>query len=109
MLFEILLLLIGDREPIFDQHDARADQYPLELRPGAEEFLDIVLRAETHDPLDASPVVPAAVEQDDFSAGGQMRHISLEIPLRAFALARRREDNQVLKPGRLKLLVLGLQ
>src|SRR6266481_6372800 len=40
-------------------------------------------RAESHHPLDAGAVVPAAVEQDDFSAGGKMRHVALEVPLGA--------------------------
>jgi len=42
-------------------------------------------RAEPHDLLDARTVVPAAVEQDDFAGCGEVRHIALEIPLRAFA------------------------
>ena len=46
-------------------------------------------RAEAHDALDAGAVVPAAVEQDDLAAGRQMRHIALEVPLRALALVRR--------------------
>src|SRR5262249_10564476 len=53
-----------------------------------EELLVLFFRAESHYPLDAGAVVPAAVEQDDFSAGGKMRHVTLEVPLGAFALAR---------------------
>ena len=49
------------------------------------------LSAEAHDPLDAGAVVPAAVEQHDLAAGRQMRHVALEVPLRALALVRRRQ------------------
>src|SRR5438128_361720 len=62
------------------QHDRRA-----------RDLLVRFLRAEAHHALDAGAVVPAAVEQHDLAAGRQMRHIALEIPLRALALARRRK------------------
>jgi hypothetical protein len=58
---------------------------------GAEELLDVLLGAEAHHALDARAVVPAAIEEDDLAGGRQVRHISLEIPLRALALARRRQ------------------
>ena len=86
-----MLLLVGDREPIFDQDDARAHQHALELRRGLEELLVFLVGAEAHDALDARAVVPAAVEQHDFAAGGQVRGVALEIPLAALALARRRQ------------------
>src|SRR5262249_17037219 len=86
-----LLLLVGDREPIFDEDDAGTDQHALELRHGAEELLDLLLRAEAHHALDTGPVVPAAIEQHDLAAGRQMWHIPLEVPLHLFALARRRQ------------------
>src|SRR6266700_52979 len=44
------------------------------------------LSAESHDMLDAGPVVPAAIEQDDFATRGKMGHISLEVPLCFFPL-----------------------
>src|SRR5215813_9835078 len=56
-----------------------------------EELLVLFFRAEPHHPLDAGAVVPAAVEQDDFSAGGKMRHVALEVPLATFAFARSRQ------------------
>ena len=86
-----LLLVVGDREPVLDQDDARAHQHALEFGHGMEEFLELRVGAEAHHPLDAGAVVPAAVEQDDFAAGRQMRDIALEIPLRALALVRRRQ------------------
>ncbi len=85
------LLVVGDREPVFDQEDPGARQHPLEFRHGLEEFLVIRVGAEAHHPLDAGAVVPGAVEQHHFAAGRQMRDIALEVPLRALALARRRQ------------------
>ena len=84
-----VLLVVGDREPVFDQDDAGADQQALEFRRGVEEVLVLLVGAEAHDALDAGPIVPAAVEQHDLAARRQMRDIALEIPLGALALARR--------------------
>src|SRR5262249_32038990 len=75
------LLLIRDREPVFDQHDPGPHQHPLELGRAAKELLALRLGAEPHHPFDAGAVVPAAVEQDDFAARRQMRYIALKIPL----------------------------
>ena len=85
------LLLVRDREPVFDQNDAGAHEHMLEIWNGAEELFQFVLRAEPHDPLDAGAVVPAAVEQHHFASRRQMRHIALEIPLVALALGWRRQ------------------
>src|SRR5262245_18574341 len=63
-----------------------------------EELLVLFFRAESHHPFDAGAVVPAAVEQDHFSAGGKMRHIALEVPLGAFALARSRQPRDPADP-----------
>jgi hypothetical protein len=88
-----LLLFVADGEPVLQQDNARTHQHALEFGNGMEEFLVLLFRAESHHPLDAGAVVPAAVEQDDFSAG-QMRGVALKIPLGAFALAgsRQRRD-----------------
>ena len=86
-----LLLLVGDREPVLDQLDSRPDQHALELRAGAHELLVLLLGAKAHHPLDARPVVPRAVEQDDLPSGGQVRDVALEVPLGLLALGRRRE------------------
>ena len=93
-----VLFLVGDREPVFDQYDAGAHQHALEFRHRAEELLDVLFGAKPHDPLDAGAVVPAAVEQHDFAAGRQMRDVALEIPLRALALARRRQRRDATDP-----------
>src|SRR6185437_682455 len=71
-----LLFLVGDREPVFDQDDAGTH----------------------HHALDTGAIVPGAVEQHDLAASRQMRDIALEIPLRALALARRRERGDAADP-----------
>ncbi len=94
-----LLLLVGDREPVLDEPDARAHQHALELRARAEELLVPLLAAEAHHPLDAGAVVPAAVEQHDLAGGGQVRHVALEVPLRALALVGRRQRHHAATRG----------
>jgi len=46
------------------------------------------LRCKAHHALDPGAVVPAAIEQHDLAACGQVRHVALEIPLGALAIAR---------------------
>jgi hypothetical protein len=43
--------------------------------------------------LHAGTVVPASIEQDDFTLGRQLSDIPLEIPLSALAFRRRAERN----------------
>ena len=54
-----------------------------------EKALNLLHRAELHDPLDASAVIPAAVEDHDFARGRQMPHVALDIHLRLLAFGRR--------------------
>src|SRR6185437_3192604 len=93
-----LLFLVGDREPVFDQDDAGTHQHALELGHGVEELLDLLLGRKAHHALDTGAIVPGAVEQHDLAASRQMRDIALEIPLRALALARRRERGDAADP-----------
>jgi hypothetical protein len=81
-----MLLVVRDREPVLDEHDAGTHEHALKLGDRAQELLDILVRAEAHDALDAGAVVPGAVEQHDLAARGQVRDVALEIPLRALAL-----------------------
>ena len=81
-----LLLFVGDREPVFDQDDAGTDEHSLEIGNSLEEFLALLVCAKSHHALDASPVVPAAIKQHDFTSGGQMRDVTLEVPLRPFPI-----------------------
>src|SRR5262245_60191109 len=81
-----LLLLVGDREPVFDQLDPGAHEHALELGRGVEELLVLRVGAEAHHALDPGAVVPAAVEEHDLARGREVRHIALEIPLGALAV-----------------------
>src|SRR5262249_57476743 len=93
-----LLLLVADGKPVLQQDDARTHQHALEFGNGMEEFLVLFFRAESHHPLDTGAVVPAAVEQDHFSAGRQMRYVALKIRLGAFALAGSRQGRDPADP-----------
>ncbi len=84
-----MLLVVGDREPVFDELDAGAHQHLFELGHGAEELLVLVVGAKAHHAFDARAVVPAAVEQHDLTRCRQVRRIALEVPLRALAVVRR--------------------
>jgi len=65
----------------------------------AHEFQVFVAVAKAHDPLDAGPVVPGAVEKDDFAARRQVVDVTLEIPLAAFRLGRFLERHDARAPG----------
>ncbi len=82
------LLGLGHREPELDQVDAGAGEHPLQLRDLPHELPVLLRRGEAHHSLDARPVVPGAVEQDDLPGGGKVLHVALEVPLRRLALAR---------------------
>ena len=99
-----LLLLVADRQPVLDEDDPRPQQLALELRAAAHELLVLLLRAEAHDVLDAGAVVPAAVEQHHLAGGRQMRHVALEVPLRALPLRRRAERD---RPHHARVRLLG--
>src|SRR6185437_13282017 len=64
----------------------------------------LLLGAEAHDVLDAGPVVPAPVEQDDLAGGGQVLRVALEVPLGALPFGR---GGQRGDPGGAGVEVLG--
>src|SRR5437763_15455308 len=51
-------------------------------------MLGLLLGAEPHHPLDAGAVVPAAVEDHDFSSRGKMWNVALGVHLRLLPLCR---------------------
>src|SRR5208282_5720421 len=57
-----MLFLVGDRKPILDEPDAGTHEHALELRHRTKEFFVFSVAAKSHYVLDASAVVPAAVE-----------------------------------------------
>ncbi|OFC32717.1 hypothetical protein BAE27_10335 [Acidithiobacillus caldus] len=77
------LLFTGHGKPECDEKDTAIDEVALEFRSLAHEFLIFQFAAETHDPFHAGPVVPGAVEEYHFTGGGQLLHITLEVPLSA--------------------------
>ena len=94
-----VLLVVGDREPVFDQDDAGAHQHAFEIRHGAEEILAFLIGAEAHNALDAGAVIPAAIEQHDLASGRQVRHVALKVPLRALAFGRGRKRHDLADAG----------
>ena len=84
-----MLFIVSDGEPVLHHLYAAACQHFFKFRHRAEKFFIFLIGTKTHDALDAGAVVPAAVEQHNFTSGRQMRHITLEIPLGAFAIVRR--------------------
>ncbi len=89
----LLLFCIRNREPVFDQDDARAHPHSFEFRAGPEKLAVILVRAKAHDPFNAGPVVPAAIQQDDFTRSRQVSNVALEIPLCPLALGRCRQGD----------------
>ena len=86
-----LLFGVTHREPVLAQQNPVFDQEPLEDRALVQEPLVLLLRAQVHDVLDARTVVPGPVEKHDLTGTRQLVHVTLEVPLRALAVARRRE------------------
>ncbi len=83
MMNRVQLLGLGHREPELDQVDARADEHALQLGRLPHELQVLGPGAETHDPLDAGPVVPGPVEQHDLARSRQVGDVALEVPLAA--------------------------
>ncbi len=73
-------------QPVLEQQNAVIDQHLFKARRLLQKRLVLRVGAIAHHPFHAGAVVPTAVHQDQFAAGRQMRHIALEIPLRAFAV-----------------------
>src|SRR6266536_3572945 len=73
-------------QPVFDQDNAILNDEMLSNGGILEEFLVLLVGAEAHHMLDARPIIPTAVENDDFACCGKMSHIALEVHLRFLAL-----------------------
>ena len=93
-----LLFLVGDREPVFQQDDAGAHQHPLELGHILKKLFNLVFGGEPHDTLDPGTVVPGPVKEHHLTAGGKVRYIALEIPLRHFPVGRFRQRHGASHP-----------
>ena len=82
---------IAHGKPIFQHLDAGTHQDPFELRTRLQKVLILEVAAETHDAFDSRPVVPTAIEQDQFARRRQMGDVTLKIPARPFPLGRVRQ------------------
>src|SRR5438445_7356410 len=63
------LLVTADIEIVLEKNDVRARQHPFEAWRGFQERLVFFACAKLHDEFDARPVVPTAVEENDFPRG----------------------------------------
>src|SRR3954447_18724146 len=73
-----LLLVHSDLEPELDKDDATCDDIFLHLWTERKESLVLRRRTEAHHIFDAGAVVPAAVEDDDFTCSRKMLHVALK-------------------------------
>ena len=89
------LLLLTDFEPVFHQDDSIVCDETLEGRADAQEPLILLLRAESHDVLDARPVIPAPVEDHDLAGSRKMRNETLHVHLRLLTLGWRRQSENL--------------
>ena len=84
-----MLFVVCDGEPILQQLDATAAQHLLKLWNRSEKFFVLLVRAKPHHPLNASAVVPTAVEQNNLASRRQVCCIALKVPLCAFTVVGR--------------------
>src|SRR4051812_48063902 len=82
------LLLRAHLEPVLEQDDPGIDPGLLHGGYLLEESLGLLRRAEPHHTLDARPVVPAPVEDDDLAGRREMLDVALDVHLRLLALGR---------------------
>src|SRR5512144_847975 len=80
------LLVRADLQPVLEEENAGVDHGSLDQRCDPQESLDLLFRAEAHDPLDARTVVPATIEDHDLASGGQVWDVPLHVHLGPFPL-----------------------
>ena len=73
-----LLLVHPDLEPKLDQDDATLDDVFLHLGTERKESLVLGRRTETHHIFHAGAIVPAPVEDHDFTCSRKMLHVALK-------------------------------
>src|SRR5271165_4911233 len=87
----LVLFLFGYFEPVLQKDDALADQEALEDGTVPEKFPVLFLGTKAHHIFNARAVIPAPVEDDDFTSGGQLFNVALGRELRLLPLSRRGE------------------
>ena len=87
-----LLFLVAHLQPIFDQAYAVIDDdVLLECGTHLQKALVLFLGAEAHHMFHAGTVVPAAIEDHDFSGRGKMSEVTLYVDLGLLAVGGRRQ------------------
>src|ERR1700751_2107280 len=81
-----LLLLHSNLEPVFDENNPSIHDVFLELGADLEKLPILFFSAKAHHVLDAGAVVPAPVEDHDFTCGRKMLHVALNIHLGFLAI-----------------------
>src|SRR5262245_19769877 len=81
-----LLFLVTDLEPVLDQDQPGFHNLLFEERRYFKEPLILLLGAESHHTLNAGTVVPAAIENDDFTRRWKMLNVALHVQLVLFAV-----------------------
>ena len=78
----LVLFLFRYFEPVLQQDDALADQKALEDGTVPQKLPVLFLGTKAHHVLNSGAVIPAAVEDDDFTPGGQLFNVALSMELR---------------------------
>src|SRR5262245_9565004 len=76
-----LLFLITDLEPVLDQDQPGFTDLLFEERVYFKEPVIFLLGAESHHTFNAGAVVPAAIEDDDFTRRWKMLNVALHVQL----------------------------
>ena len=88
-----MLFLFRYFEPVLQQDDALADQKPLKRWTVPEKLPVLFLGTKAHHVLNSGAVIPAPVEDDDFTSSGESFNVALSMELRLLPLGRRGEGH----------------
>jgi len=80
-------------QPVLQQDDALADQKALEDGTVPQKLPVLFLCTKAHYVLNTSAVIPASVEDNDFTSGGQLFNVALSMELHLLPLGRRGEGD----------------
>ncbi len=95
----LVLFLFRYFEPVFQKDDALADQKALEDGTVPDKLPVLFVGTKSHYALNTGPVIPAPVEDDDFTSGGQSFNVALGMQLRLLSLGGRGQSHQTKHTG----------
>src|SRR5215471_11551181 len=78
----LVLFLFRYFEPVLQQDDSLADQKALKRWAVPEKLPVLFLGTKAHHVFNSGAVIPASVEDDDFTSGGQLFNVALRMELR---------------------------